>query len=424
MCHDGPVVAIIDSGDISELLARRSLFRERKDYTSVAWRRSDWKGAKFHLALLLDDESHIRWIGRAQGRQIVSDRERRVDISEIEEIDGPAWQELEEVLPERHRQQLSLGILPEAMGRAVTQTLVNFHPSYADTIQRLSRQTAFQITASDHARRLNEQRDGTGLLLEIGGIGRESLRQVSGFVASQPSFLAGISDRSVSEESIISHDVSRFPGLAESLNAHVDWRMFEGSGRRMFVMNTNMEPLEQTLGVDVLYYSESERSFVLVQYKRLVREASARGPAKAWYRPDKNLEAEMKRMEVIDESYGNASNGCFRLHSKACWVKLCDASAQVESPMELIKGMYLAREYFQELLASLKGPRGGVLLGYENVPRHVNNTTFIQLVKDGWIGTRGTGTVGLERVVADVLRSRRALVLGIAIETPSSSTAG
>jgi len=177
-------------------------------------------------------------------------------------------------------------------------------------------------------------------------------------------------------------------------------------------MNANTEPVENTLGVDVVYFNEAFKSFVLVQYKRLVRESNAEGESGVWYRPDHNLSTELDRMGVVDSLYGSRE-GDFRLFSQACWVKLCDPSAVVQDPLQLIKGMYLTRKHFVELLEVCKGPRGGVRLGYDNVPRHINNTLFVELVKEGWVGTCGTGTMELGEVVRMVLENRRALVLGV-----------
>jgi hypothetical protein len=61
------MVAVIDSDDISELLALRSIRQGRDSYTTVSWRSDEWNGAKFHLALLVDEEGDVRWLGRAQG---------------------------------------------------------------------------------------------------------------------------------------------------------------------------------------------------------------------------------------------------------------------------------------------------------------------------------------------------------------------
>ncbi len=410
------MVAIIDSGDISGSLYRRSSLGQRPRYT-VAWRYSEWNGTKAHLALLIDEDDHVRWLGRARGRDRVSSRDRRVEIVDIEEFSGLTLDMVRQQLSPRHREGLRLGLLPDAAGRAVVEVLVSMYPDDEALIRRLGRDDDLRMPVGERGRLLNEQRDGTGLLLEIGGVGRESLRGWSPTDVQAPTFLAGIGPRAISEERIINHDISRFPQLVEGMSDHADWRVFGSDRRKMFVMNANVEPIETTLGVDVVYYNETFKSFVLIQYKRMVREESKSSSGRLWYRPDGNLQKELDRMEVVDQTYGEQSDD-YRLRGKPCWVKLCEPYARVEDPTEFIRGMYLPRDYFAHLLEVSLGPRGGVRLGYDNVPRHLTNTTFAQLVKDGWIGTSGTRTFELETVVSQVLESRRSLVLGIPIASP------
>lgn len=338
--------------------------------------------------------------------------ERRIVVTEIEDFGSILLDDLRRQLPYRYKDRLDSGILTPATGKAVVRALIEIDPHLEETIGRLSQVAQFRLPSGPRGRLLNEQRDGVGLLLEIGGIGRESLREWAP-PATRASFLAGMTQRSVSEETLINHDVRRFPGLVEALGAEVDWQVFEGNRRQMFVMNANMEPVENTLGVDVVYFNDTFKSFVLVQYKRLTRESNDDDELSLWYRPDSNLSVELDRMKVVDSLYGSGK-GDFRLFGQACWVKLCNPSA-TEDPLQLIRGMYLAREYFVELLKVCKGPRGGVRLGYRNIPRHINNTLFAQLVKDGWIGTCGTGTDELGDVIRTVLQNRRALVLGVPV---------
>lgn len=117
-------------------------------------------------------------------------------------------------------------------------------------------------------------------------------------------------------------------------------------------------------------------------------------------------------MRAVDERFGSA-DGEFRLYSQACWLKLCDPSPTVSDPARLVKGMYLARTHFEELLATCHGPRGGVRLGYDNVARHLDNTMFTDLVEHGWIGTRGTGTRELGEVVRSVLEAGSSVTIGV-----------
>jgi hypothetical protein len=75
--------------------------------------------------------------------------------------------------------------------------------------------------------------------------------------------------------------------------------------------------------------------------------------------------------------------------------------------------MYLARAHFEKLLETCKGPRGGVRLSYENVSRCLSNTTFIELVRDGWIGSSGIGTEQVRDLIRESYETRHAVLFGV-----------
>lgn len=60
----------------------------------------------------------------------------------------------------------------------------------------------------------------------------------------------------------------------------------------------------------------------------------------------------------------------------ASWFKLCDPDPAIEDPTALIKGMYFALDHFEELLATQRGPRDGIRIGYDDVDRYFSNTMF------------------------------------------------
>ena len=142
------------------------------------------------------------------------------------------------------------------------------------------------------------------------------------------------------------------------------------------------------------------------------KEGSGADRYKDVYRPDRNLADELKRMTAIDRLCETQS-GDFRLLPTPCWLKLCRFDAQIRDPAAFIGGMYLARSHFEDLLNKSAGPRGGKLLTYDNVPRHVTNTLFTDLVKDGWIGSRGAATDQIEQLIRESLETRHAVVVGI-----------
>ncbi len=102
----------------------------------------------------------------------------------------------------------------------------------------------------------------------------------------------------------------------------------------------------------------------------------------------------------------------FRLY--LFYFKLC-RRVQVEPlSSDLLPGMYLPRLFVEAALAdsTFSGPRGGRIISSENVARHLTNTLFADLVRDGWIGTRGTSSSQIRAFLTESLGDRRSLVLG------------
>ena len=47
----------------------------------------------------------------------------------------------------------------------------------------------------------------------------------------------------------------------------------------------------------------------------------------------------------------------------------------------------------------VRGPRDGIVLGYDTVRRYVNNDLFVSLVRGGWVGSRGAASTSLTEIV-------------------------
>ena len=185
---------------------------------------------------------------------------------------------------------------------------------------------------------------------------------------------------------------------------------------RLTILNCNRQPLETTLGVDLIYYAHSYDSFVMVQYKRM----SGQSGGKAAYRPsaDKNYEPELSRMSTIEEELMANSevpigkHAEFRLSSRPFFVKLCESKAKAALDEGMVSGMYIPLQLWQGFLTSAdaKGKRGGISIGWDNAPRHFNNSEFTWLLRQGWIGSSGRQSTLLSEIVAAVLESDHMLV--------------
>lgn len=405
------MVAIINGENVADRLEQQTVFGDAITFTQ-AWRRVDWEGSKPHLALIVLD-GEVGLLGRAQAGSQITTVDRIVRVAEVQHIDPIPLEELRRALPSRHQRNVDrIGILPPHGGEAVVRALLQVRPHEADLIRSLQRPLEVRFPRGRAGELLNQERDGLGLVLDLAGIGRQALRSWSAPQTGVP-FLAGIPDRTALEDHLIAHDTERFGSWLPEDTGDVAWRSFTDGRRRVFVMNANRTAVEHTLGVDVVYWNEQQSSFVLVQYKKMRREDDepGGGPTRLVYRPDRNLERELERMRQVDAQC-TSQPGDFRLLWTPCWLKLCDPTSRVSDPADLIRGMYFAREHFEELMQACRGPRGGIAITYENTSRHFSNTLFIELVRDGWIGSSGSGTDQLRDLVRESISTGHSVLFG------------
>lgn len=231
-------------------------------------------------------------------------------------------------------------------------------------------------------------------------------------------FLQGIETVRLTEEQMLVHDSGVFPG---GLMARTTvGAQFQLGDRVLNVIYQNRTSVEKTLGVDLIYYNYTFDAYTLVQYKRMTGEGvhgeTVQG---AVFRPstDENFHVEMKRMEDFrsrtpDEWIAPRDWSSFRLDGDGFFFKFCPSVVLDPFSPDLIKGIYLPRQYLESLLRSevTDGRRGGKVISFENVRRHLTNTEFAWLVREGWLGTRGISTRAITDVIAKALDADRAVI--------------
>lgn len=270
-------------------------------------------------------------------------------------------------------------------------------------------------------RTFEEERDALGLALQIfdpgSGIRVPGLSSLS---RTDAPFLAAIHHSGLPEDVAVAHDTRVFDGWLPRDVPAVGAVTFENRGRVLTVANVNRSPIERTLGVDLLYFSAEYRSFIFVQYKRMVWDKSNR----AYYRPrGASYLHEYERMIAWDQRLRSnrlpSELDGYRLGSDAFFFKLYANPRETPPPTGLLRGMYLPLSYWTQLVtsASTLGPRGGRLITYENAKRHLTSRQFADLVGSGWLGTMPRDESMLTRVIADALDAGHSVTVAVSRPT-------
>ncbi|MBP6745592.1 hypothetical protein KA344_10195 [bacterium] len=248
------------------------------------------------------------------------------------------------------------------------------------------------------------------LKLALKAFGADETNAVEIKLSSSDTALAGAR---LQEDAVIEHDAREVKGWSLNRSESTGWaRFIRGRGRdALEIFTANKLPLEELFGVDLIYLNQIRKSLVMVQYKMLeptdrdwTTEAS---DEKEWtVRIDKQFKKELGKMTLFDQDL--EPNGDYRLNPTAFFFKLVKRHGEMRSG-----GIVISREHLQSLIenGSLTGPNRGLKISYRELDGHyIRSGGFIELIRSGYVGSRGATTDHLETLIDTALTEGRAVV--------------
>jgi hypothetical protein len=261
---------------------------------------------------------------------------------------------------------------------------------------------------SEHAKEIvSLERDSLGLALEIAFGEREGL-VVDGLPPKLPgSFLEMLGMTKLIEDEMIVFDKGRFPGMEQVAGETPRVKKFEHNGSTLEVIHANRNDLEHTLGVDLIYVSHYFNSFVGVQYKMLEGEKQ-----NARFTPNKKFHSQLEKMNSI---IGKLSpprpvkeHRDYRLHSGPFFFKFVARLETNFANDALCPGLYLPSDLVERIVQDADAK-----IGETDGTRHLSNSEFTSLFRQGWIGTHGSHTAAIRDLIADAVQGKRSLVIAV-----------
>ncbi len=415
--------------------------REEWDWT-VARDDKYWTKGQHLTIIATPDAARVFWITRLgltkRDKSITAGRILRV--LHTTKIGNPV--RLDEVLDQldnRHRRHVvPEGQQSEATGKALLDVLTRLRPDAQETISYINATTnGFRIRPESKAEQnLADQRDATLAIARMAGMTIPQLarwdppaEQLSDD-APPPAYLNLLQpstrrtgsaettnnpEESIAlEDHLINRDTENLMGWLGGQTGDVAWRQFRQHGQRLFIGNANRTTAEHISGADIIYYNDTRKSLVLVQYKKL--DARRHG----YYYPDSdsNLEKELDRLRQVDRyaAHFRTPRDDHRLAPDPSWIKLCPPESVIPQADAMVPGMYFSRQHFEQLRSDprLQDGRGGaVRFGYANVPSYLDNTMFTRLVETAMIGTTGVSTDLVRRQITHSLEQGRMAIMGL-----------
>lgn len=209
------------------------------------------------------------------------------------------------------------------------------------------------------------------------------------------------------EDNVIHNDASCLPGF-NFISADVTGRaVFQKGDERLLIYTANKLPLEQMLGVDLIYINETRGNIVMFQYKMLEEDKHDNDNHDWLFRPDQQLRDEISRMRLLDFT-GSLSD--YRLSRNPFFFKFVKRKIKNDTH----KSFIVSLDHLNHILASpeTRGPKGGIRLSYKTLDgTYLRETDVIGLIRSGYIGTHRAETEALEIIIQEAAKGNKAVVL-------------
>ena len=353
------------------------------------------------------------YIGCAISKQSITNFETRITIKILREINPQSFRGIgSQIVLERHNkafaQKLTLGDFPLVLPPKLSSYLIRMLAGDPHN-ERAITTVAAHIPGLDWTLHINRwtQRDAIHSAMKVFGL---SKNEVSGDVAllNGSSSEIALLGEYLYEDNVIRHDATQIPGF-ELIASDITGRAtFRRNNEQLIVYTANRLPLEEMLGVDLIYINETRGNIVMVQYKMLESEKNENRGTDWMYRPDRHLDDQVERMKIPDIQ---ESKKDYRLNANPFYFKFIKRRGHIGSKHT---SFFISLEHLKQILSapSSRGPRGGVRLGYEALDgTYLRESDIIGLIRSGYIGTHQIVSSHLAAIISEVSRGERALVL-------------
>ncbi len=249
------------------------------------------------------------------------------------------------------------------------------------------------------------QQDAVGLALKAFGLSQDAVAAMVEADAHD-TILARVA---IHEDAAIEHDARTVPGFALKASALTGRAVFRRGNEVLEIITANKRPLEQVLGVDLIYLNAIKKNVVMVQYKMLEPDRS--GGSTDWlYRPDGQLRKELARMKLFAQSHAPGPHE-YRINPQVFYLRFVRRDAELGK-----SAVTMPIDHFEVLRGdpACEGRGGAFRISYDTLAgRYLRQDGFLELVSAGYIGAYAKETADLTTIIEAALKLNRAVVAAV-----------
>ena len=394
---------IYQAGELSETVNRR--IKNDIKFTDNIILKS-WGGSNYEIFLILTNDKGAIAYSLVRKSTAVTTGKLRIEFEKYVLFPNPISEgEIYKILESSELENFNLNRLEVDLWKLIRTRIIDLFPSIESEIVELENfQKLRDYIPTNNARsNLIFERDATNLALRMAKLEEMFITEWNQNEGEEIApFLKGLSSVSIREDTMIIHDSRVFGDWEFSSGVITGAIELKNKSQRLTLMNVNRLPLEETLGVDLIYYFHKYQSYVMVQYKRKIFENG-----KFVYKPNnKSYQSEYDQMNLFNKSLSHTPDvselSDYRLNHNLFYFKFCAAQQFDPRSSEMIEGEYVPLELWETFIKSPEalGSQGGIKWSGGKSGRHLSNTDFINLAGNGWLGTR----VANASIISDIIR--------------------
>lgn len=211
------------------------------------------------------------------------------------------------------------------------------------------------------------------------------------------------------EDAVIEHDARVVPGFALSASDLTGRAVFQKGNESLEIITANKRPLEEVLGVDLIYLNATKQNVVMVQYKML-KPHRKNGETDWIYRPDGQFKKELARMKLFSDSHSPGPLE-YRINPQVFYLRFVRRDATLGK-----SAVTIPIDHFEILRddPACKGPKGAFRISFDTLDgRYLRQDGFLDLVHSGYIGAYAQTTTDLHTLINAILKDGRAVVAAV-----------
>ena len=348
------------------------------------------------------------YFGLLKSRSRVTTLESRLKITSTQSIAPSSEKALLELVTDQSlksilRSRLESGGPVVRLSPAVSVHLIDKLAERQSNRRVLRTVVAILEAPATYSSNIGLQEDAITLSLKAVGLSADVVADVLEVADDRDTALTRFN---ILEDAVIEHDAKVVPGFTLSQADLTGRAVFRNGSEVLEVITANKRPLEEVLGIDLIYLNAIKQNIVMVQYKMLERSLKS-GQIDWLYRPDGQLEKEMNRMKCFSHLHVPSPLE-YRINPQVYYLRFVRRDATLGK-----NAVMMPIDHFETLRndPGCKGPKGAFRISYDTLHgRYLRQEGFLNLVRSGYIGAYAQTTNDLTNLIKAILKSGRSVV--------------